>query len=197
MIENPPDSPQVPAAAADGSAVTSLLEALISQDSIENLTTMDLADIRQLRDRYQQVEDGLSFARRMVQGRLDIALSEVERRHSEGRSSAVDRLPDVLTRGFSSSDDVLLPRLVRDRELPEFTETISAELDRILGIRDLRDLQVLTDGSLGDAIANLHALEKDVSEHRRRSHNLIDTLQGEIIDRYRTGRASVDDLLAT
>lgn len=180
---------------ADSCDVTGLLESLIDADILDGLDAMDLHEVRELRDRFQAVEGGLSFARRMVQGRLDIALSEVERRAAaDPERDVLHRLPDVLSRGFVQAT---VPRPVRDLELPDFTETISVEIDRIFGIRDLQDLAHVTDGSLTESIAGLNALEQQVSEQRHVVHRMIDDLQSEIIDRYRTGRASVDDLLNT
>ncbi len=42
----------------------------------------------------------------------------------------------------------------------------------------------------------LTAIEQRISDQRRALHERIDTLQAEIVSRYKTGEASVDGLLA-
>ena len=50
--------------------------------------------------------------------------------------------------------------------------------------------------ALGDLSKRLEALERNVSYDRRALHVVIDRLQAEIVERYKSGRASVDGLLS-
>ena len=50
--------------------------------------------------------------------------------------------------------------------------------------------------TLGDLSKRLEMLERNVSYDRRALHVVIDRLQAEIVERYKSGRASVDGLLS-
>ncbi|MBU6215179.1 MAG: ABC transporter substrate-binding protein, partial [Acidobacteria bacterium] len=71
-------------------------EALLAIDEPADLGSCSMQDLRAVRDAYQDVENGLSYARRMVQGRLDTVASELERRRGVDTSELVDRLPSAL-----------------------------------------------------------------------------------------------------
>ena len=54
----------------------------------------------------------------------------------------------------------------------------------------------LDPGQLSELAARLEVIENRVSLDRRALHVRIDTLQAELVARYKTGRASVDGLLS-
>ena len=60
------------------------LERFLDPELLDGLTGWPLDRVRALRDEAQQVEGGLSYVRRMVQGRLDIVGAELERRREGG-----------------------------------------------------------------------------------------------------------------
>jgi hypothetical protein len=57
----------------------------------------------------------------------------------------------------------------------------------------LADLDV---DQLNSIAGQLEAIESRVSADRRALHERIDTLQAELVDRHKTGRATVDGLLS-
>lgn len=71
-----------------------------------------------------------------------------------------------------------------------------AGLDAIASPAMLSDPTSMTDTQLRDAAAALEAFERDVSARRRAMFDRIDSLQAEVVRRYQTGEASVDNLLA-
>jgi hypothetical protein len=152
-----------------------------------------LPDLRMLRDGYQEVENGLSYARRIVQGRLDIVSVELERRaERDPDTDLVHRLPSALaahTRGPGS------PRPPQDLEPPAWADEIVAELDGVLTPAQLGHLSEVDDADLLAAAERIGAQERELSEARRELHARIDRIQDELIGRYRAG-ASVDDLLS-
>lgn len=169
------------------------LEQLITFDEPTDLSSLALADLRGLRDRYQEIENGLSYARRLIQGRLDTVSVEMERRteHDADRD-LVHRLPSALaahTRGPG------LPRPNPELEPPSWADDLVADVDRVLGPAALGDLTDMSDGALADAAASIAVDEREVSAVRHEVHRRIDRVQDEIVSRYRAG-ASVDDLLS-
>lgn len=176
-------------------AVLSQLDHLLDDADVSGLAERSLDELRAIRERLNEVELGLSYGRRMAQGRLDIVTCEVERR--AGSTSVPDdllgRLPEVLARHTRGGG---LPRPVRhDTELPGFADEIVADLDRLVLPTELSGVTELTPERLAEISEALGAVEATLSATRHEAHRLIDEVQEEIVGRYRSGAASVDDLL--
>ncbi len=175
--------------------VTDLLDHLLDDIDPGIVSQLEITELRAVRDRCQEVESGLSFGRRLVQGRLDIVMLESERRERGGEASSeqlMARLPEVLaqrTRGGGT------PRPTRETDLPDFCEDISAAVERIVPATELAELSSISDERLEAVIGELEQFERQVSAKRQELHRVIDDLQEEIVGRYRSGAASVDDLL--
>ena len=73
---------------------------------------------------------------------------------------------------------------------------LTAELDDVLGADEIGSLDGMDANQLRDLAGRLEALENRVSLDRRALHIRIDTLQAELVERHKTGRASVDGLLS-
>ncbi len=170
------------------------LDELITIDEPADLGACSLATLREVRDHYQDVENGLSYARRIVQGRLDTVSVELERRGDGGAGGPGDlleRLPDALaahTRGPG------LPRPIRDLEPPVWADHLLVELDEILTPSQLAEIDDLDAADLTTAAARMGDVERDLSAMRHEVHRRIDRVQDELVGRYRSG-ATVDDLL--
>lgn len=169
------------------------LDQLITIDEPSDLGACSLAELRAVRDHYQDVENGLSYARRMVQGRLDTVGVELERRGDNGsEEDLIGRLPEALaahTRGPG------LPRPVRDLEPPAWADDLLVELDEILPAARLAAIADMDAAALGDAAGRIATLEREISSLRQELHRRIDRIQDELVGRYRDG-AAVDDLLS-
>jgi hypothetical protein len=166
------------------------LDELITIDEPADLTACSLAELRVVRDHYQDVEHGLSYARRIMQGRLDTLASEIERRRDglvEG--DLIQRLPDALS---SHTRGPGLPRPIRDLEPPAWADEL---LEQLAHSHPSTDLEQLDGADLTLATADAASVERDLSEARQEMHRRIDRIQDEIVGRYRNG-ASVDDLLS-
>src|SRR4051812_47702320 len=122
---NDPSGPQEPI------VITELDDLLVAND-LGSLPNRPIEELRELRDHLSEIEAGLSFVRRMAQGRLDIVLAEFHSRlqgRTETAHELVDRLPEVLSGQARGQGQ---PRAVRDIEIPQFTEKILDELDQLL-----------------------------------------------------------------
>ena len=164
---------------------------------LDGLTGWDLDRVRAWRDGAQAVEGGLSYVRRMVQGRLDIVGAELTRRRKGGDpgdlSGLIAQLPDLLSdpdRGPTAS-----PRSPRQLDLGAVPDELAAELDQIVDTDALADLPGLDTEALDKMAARLVDFERWISERRHVVQGVMDTLQAEIARRYRDGEATVDGLL--
>jgi hypothetical protein len=169
---------------------------------LDGISDKPLDEVRLMRAECDQIETSVSFLRRMAQGRLDLIHAYLDRRsHTEIRDlrAFVEDLPSIIAAGpppRSSSGSPSNHRLPGDRLPDAHPEDLSVELDAVLGAEKMSELESLSDSDL-DAIAEeLAEMEKRISGQRRKLHELIDQIQAEIVSRYKTGRATVDGLLA-
>jgi hypothetical protein len=175
---------------------TASLDALLAPAYLEGLPSMPIAEIRSRRDQATEVEVGLSYVRRLIQGRLDIVLAEVHQRESGGPAGdladLVQRLPEILGERVRSPGMGRLPTLMAPAEM-ELTEV--HRLDEIVDADSLGTLPQRTDAELLAMVDALAEFEHQVSAGRRSAFEVIDQLQDEIVRRYKSGEANVDSLL--
>ncbi|HSS09726.1 MAG TPA: hypothetical protein VLL25_07570 [Acidimicrobiales bacterium] len=160
------------------------------------LTALPIEEIRTRRAQATEVEVGLSYVRRLVQGRLDIVLDEARRRddgeQSSDLSALVERLPEILSEHVRGPGTGRLPTVLAPAEIDR--EHID-RLDRIVNAEQLATLPELQEADLRSKLEALAGLEEEVSAERRALHDVIDGLQEELVRRYKSGEATVDSLL--
>lgn len=171
------------------------LEAILN-DLPDDLSSVSMEDLRSTRGQVKQIEDGLSYLRRLVQGRLDVVAAEQARR-SDGAAANIDeliaRLPGLLAASTRSAGPGARPP---QRLAPGAVDAaLAAELDEIISHGRMLDISALADEDLWSAEAELSELERKVSGYRKRVFGRLDELEAEITRRYRSGEQSVDDLL--
>ena len=79
----------------------------------------------------------------------------------------------------------------------EMDPGLKNRLDSIISTAALADLPHASDAKLTAMAADLEEFEREVSKTRRSMHVVLDRLKEEIVRRYRTGEANVDDLLSS
>lgn len=177
-----------------------LSDRVLHDDYLAGLSERPIAEIRAMRAECEEAEVGVSFARRVLQGHLDIVASELRRRH-DGQLPAgagalhdlVERLPEILADEHDRNSPSWRP-IDLDPDMP--AGELLVAIDNAVGGGTLADL-----GALGEAdiqlIANrLTELEREFSATRRVLHERIDQLKDELSGRYGRGEISVDGLLA-
>ncbi|MFM8508607.1 MAG: MoaD/ThiS family protein [Actinomycetota bacterium] len=156
------------------------------------LSALTLDEVRAQRSDLQAQEDSVSFVRRLVQGRLDLARDEVRRRAS-GEAPQRD-VTDGITRVFATERGSGSNRPPRDTAVTT-DHPLSAELERLcesLGFGGLRDLD---DAELEACVRELGNFESRVSAQRKELFARIDAMSAELVRRYRSATSSVDSLL--
>lgn len=171
------------------------LETLTDPSFTEDLSALHISDIRARRDRCSEAEVGVSYARRMVHGRLDIVHAEQRRRQGEDDgdiSSLVEQLPRILGENVHAPGNGRLPQIMAPAE----SDLVATrEVDAVAPLAVMGRLERLSDEELTGLEANLTAIERRISGQRHQLHGVFDKLQEEIIRRYRSGEADVNDLL--
>ncbi len=172
------------------------LARVLDEGYLDDLTAISIERVRAMRAECDELETGLSMLRRIVQGRLDIVGLELGRRRDGGRpgdlAALIEQLPEVLA-GHSRTEG---PGRLPARFTPaEPDASLRAELDGIADEAALRSLPEIGSERLEALTASLYELEQRVSAQRRELHRRLDALQAELVRRYRTGEATVEELL--
>ncbi|HEV3366497.1 MAG TPA: hypothetical protein VG054_03475 [Acidimicrobiales bacterium] len=173
------------------------LDRILTSTYLDGIEAKSLADIRSMRTECQEAEVALSYLRRLIQGRLDIVHAYLEHPGSDDSpdlAALVEDLPAILSAGPGRpAGPGHLPLLLS----PDTEESdLTAELDAVLGADEIGTLAELDIDQLNSIAGQLEAIESRVSVDRRALHERIDALQAELVDRHKTGRASVDGLLS-
>ncbi len=172
------------------------LSRLLDPSYLADVDGLSLDDIRRKRTECQEAEASLSYLRRLIQGRLDIVHAYLERpagSTAPDLSSVVDNLAGILAGPGRPSGPGRNPILFSPDT--EDMEALTTELDGILGADEIGRLAELDDDGLRDLAGRLQALERRVSGERHGLHERIDSLQAELVERHKSGRASVEGLL--
>ena len=175
------------------------LDRALSPEYLAGLDSWPVEELRERRGECQRLEDAASYLRRLVQVRLDIiALVTRNRVHDDATDPAalerlVRELPGALAEESGSrtaGGRLVASGLGDDQERWAEARVAAAgggvSVDRTMEL-PLADLERLRD--------QLDALEQQVSGERRRLHDVLDRLQKELVQRYKTGSASVEGLL--
>jgi hypothetical protein len=171
-------------------------DALLEPEGLTNLEERPIEEIRAQRAACIEVETGLSYLRRLIQGSLDIIERELVRRAGGGDPQSVgdlvDQLPDIL-------GEIPRPpgvgRLTQILEPTEFDDELIHAYEDLVGDGRLARAADLGGVELVALMDQLREIEVRVSARRHAFHGRIDALQAELTRRYRTGEATVDALL--
>lgn len=168
------------------------IEALLRPELLSAIGEVGLAELRARRDALVRAEAELSFLRRVAQARLDLLQAEqARRRHDDPPAVLVDQLAGILAPSTHGGGPARPPQT----PAPLDEAALSAEVDLVADAGVVADVTAVDDGALAAAVVRLRAYEAGLSRLRHRLHGRIDTLQAELVRRYRDGSASVDGLL--
>jgi hypothetical protein len=160
------------------------------------LPELGLAEIRGRRAEAEQEEVDLSYARRLLQGRLDILRAEQESRATRGTAvreprtdlEIVEALARILADGPRT--DHGMGRYLGNVE-PSRVGEHRREAERAVADVGSSDPSAMTDLALAEAIDHLGDIEMRISRTRRSVQHVVDTLTEEIARRYATGEIAV------
>lgn len=159
------------------------IDRVLAPDFTDSLEEIDLDELRERRDLSRAEREYLSYLRRLLQGRRDILQAELERRRRGGDEESLLELvaailadaPTGPSRGeapvFTIPDDEI--NLARRR------------VERLVSDSRLSDLPALVDEELEEAITLIDEEERNLSDLRSRVIQVHDSLQAELVRRYR------------
>lgn len=155
-------------------------------------TALPLEELRALRAQLQHEDDAVSYVRRLVQARLDLARAELRHRAvGDADANITGELPTILSSQLTGGP----PRPPRPAD--DYSHHPLAEaLEDLCSDAGSSDLQSMSLDELGSYIASLHEFEQARSAERKDLFGRIDALSAELVRRYRDGEADVEGLLA-
>lgn len=167
------------------------IDRVLAEDFAADVGDLDLDELRSRRREAEQEEADLSYVRRMLQGRMDILRAELSRR-AGGGEQILDTLSQVLA--DTGRSDHGLGRYLRVE--PSRVDEHRRMVEQVIADVGVSDVAQQSDEDLRAALGRLERFEHGVSEERRRVQQVMDRLTTEVAGRYKSGAASVDDLLA-
>lgn len=159
------------------------LNRITDSEYLAGLDQRTLDELRSMRAECQSFENAASYVRRFAQARLDLVAARL-------RGDGAAPLSEAIAGTSHGGDSYARPPL--DMEPSEIADQLLVALDQVA--------PGAATGDVGDADAEavvdaLTEFENTISNDRRRLHEIIDTLQAEVVRRYRSGEASVDALI--
>jgi hypothetical protein len=163
---------------------------------VADVDRLELDDLRRRRSEAEAEEEGISYLRRLLQGRIDILRAELHRRTTNGAEGSGDMtglvagLPGILSDEGAGSFTAI-PKI----RMPLPNGEHRRRLERLVSDETIARLPELDAAELTRAVELLSREEERVSANRRAVQRVVDVLRGELARRYRDGTASVAQLL--
>lgn len=165
---------------------------ILDADILNGVQSVPTGELRTRRDECRELESEFSYARRLLQGKIDILGSELKRRSEGGEvgmGDLVGRLPSIL------ADEPRTGGATRflGSDLPANAGKYRRHTERLA--TGLAHIETSTPEELTAMVEELAAEERKVSEDRRRAQKIIDGLNAELVRRYQKGDEDPSSLL--
>jgi hypothetical protein len=167
------------------------VERIMDPSFISSLPDKSTEELRDMRDECREVENELSFERRLCQARTDILTAELKRRRGEPSrddEDLVSRLSRILATE-RSGEEVRIPSRAPNFSIPRNADVPRRRVEEIVGEQTLARLPTIQTEEIQGIIASLEEHERNLSSRRKRVHDVLDAIQSEIVRRYRSGEA--------
>jgi len=165
---------------------TERIQRLIAPAFVAALDTRSLDELRTMKSECNEVENALSYSRRLAQARIEIMEAEHARRARGGTvEDLVKDLPRILSAesGRSSIADTRVP----PDGAPALELTWPDGREQLVADTTLAHLPLLPADELESTLERLRAFEQELSGLRRSMHAVIDTVEREIATRQVAG----------
>jgi hypothetical protein len=173
------------------------IDRVLAPDFLQGLGELTLDELRVRRADADQEEVDLSYARRLIQGRIDILRAE-----KAGRAGGVHL--GAGTRSDSEIVEALAAILADERReshglgrflgvAPSRVGEHRREAERAVADVAASDTEHLDDDDLATALESLGDIERRISRSRRQVQAVVDSLTEEVAHRYQRGEASMAD----
>ncbi len=170
------------------------LDRILEPAYLQDLESISTEELRARRAECDELETEVSYARRLLQGKLDILRHGMKLRRSgnESRIAAlVEKLPAILAER-STTGIGRLPRIF----MPRNATSLRRDAERLASEESLAWIEELSVEELEMMLDRLGEAERETSQQRRRVHAVVDGISAELVRRYREGQEDPAALLA-
>ena len=168
------------------------IDQIEDEDFVADLGSLTTDVLRERRRLCDDVENELSYYRRLLQGRIDLLDFELRRRSGEEKRSLIEALPEILSDSASNSVPSGRKTSVTIPDLPDHRRR---QIDEVLEADFLTRIAFVEEAELLEIQLALVETEADVSAQRHVVHEACNLVQTELTNRYKEGLANFDDLL--
>jgi hypothetical protein len=177
------------------------IDRVLAPGFADDVARLSPDELRRRRHVAEQEEVDLSYARRLLQGRLDLLRSEQRRRSGDELVSVPgERTDEQIVRDIVAAMGDDGPR--RDHGLGRHLDIEPSRVgehrraaELVVADPHISDGTRLSDEELADAIERIAGLEQQLSLNRQRVQHVSDALTEEVARRFREGELSVGDSL--
>ncbi len=168
------------------------IDQIVDQDFVADLGSLTIDVLRERRRLCDDVENELSYYRRMLHGRMDLLLFELRRRRGEEKRSLIEALPEILADSASGYKPSGRPTKVA---IPDLPDQRRRRIDEVLEADFLTRIAFVEESDLLEIQLALVATEADISEQRHAVQEVFNQVSDELTNRYKDGLANFDELL--
>jgi hypothetical protein len=171
------------------------LARVLDPSYLDDLESWSTERLRAERSACEAEEEAVSYARRVLQGRVDILRAELGRRAEGEAQDLLERLPGILAADAQGARPSAAHVRATRLRVPEGAEAYESRIDAVVDESRLERIDDEDLDAIQAIIERLVSVERDLSDTRRALFERIDTIRAELAARYKDGRASVRDLL--
>jgi hypothetical protein len=165
---------------------TERIQRLIDPAFVAALDTRPVDELRAMKVECNEVENALSYGRRLAQARIEILEAEYERRARGGSvEDLVKDLPRIL--GADAGRSSVADTRVAPPDSPGLELHWPDGREELIADTTLAHLPLLPADELESTLERLRAFERELSDLRRAIHEVIDTVEREIAGRQVAG----------
>jgi hypothetical protein len=165
---------------------TERIQRLIDPAFVAALDARPVDELRAMKVECNEVENALSYGRRLAQARIEILEAEYERRARGGSvEDLVKDLPRIL--GADAGRSSVADTRVAPPDSPGLELHWPDGREELIADTTLAHLPLLPADELESTLERLRAFERELSDLRRAMHEVIDTVESEIAGRQVAG----------
>ena len=161
------------------------LDRVLDPEYLEGIADLSLEDVRERRSTAIEVENELSYYRRLLYGRMDLVKFEQRRRSGEEDRSLIDSLVDILT--DPERQDRTEPRGSRHivTDLPPLPDVGKRDIDEVMGDGVLTRLDEASEEELQSSLDGFEKMVAEINEQRLTAQKVIDSLSDTIAELFK------------
>lgn len=169
------------------------LDEVLDPSFVDGLERLEANELRRRKELADAHEAALSYARRILQGKIDLLAAELQARREAGGEvvgPSIADLSEVLEPKREREFRGRFPRMITRPETPEVQEA-----ERTAAHPIFARLEEASVDEIAWVAGRLRDHERRISDLRLRLHSQIDQIERELVRRYTSGEISVDDVL--